>query len=257
MKEVDQDLIDRGFIKGGKVFQSGVIEAHEPESRVDPINPLTQVVEEFVTSPHTPELYTQTLQAIWKVRQDQLMQGGALLDLSVTPCPYTQEELDKLEKEGRRLGYLPPPISTQQNRYLMGKLWPEMQSYAVQQEDQEESPVTNEVDRNGWFDYDARVDGAPYRDTNEKELRKAIEKEGRAGMNLTEYIVASQDSKLFTGHYLDEVPAYVRLLGSRDEGYVVGAHFREDGYLYVIWFLTPQDYGSHLGGRSVGVSKAA
>lgn len=262
MKKLGQDLIDRGFNKAGKklIHQAGVLEAageipavlNKPESRVDPINPLTQVIKEFNTQPHTPESYTATFQAIWKVRIDHLLQQGAFFRLEVDPCPYTQDELDSLEAEGRRLGYLPTFLSTQETRYLMGDLWPQIGSPAVRQE----NSITNEVSRHGWFDYEAMID-APYRNTKEKDLQKEAERQGREGMSLSEYFVASQDSKLFTGKYLDQYVTRVRLLGSRSGSSVVDARFGLHGSLFVGSNLKPQNHAENLGGRLVGAPKAA
>lgn len=220
--------------------------------QVPPVDSLKQVVGEFVTSPHTPELYTATFQQIWRVRQERLMQGGTMLDLEVAKCPYTQEEIDELEAEDRRPGVLPFELSTQANRYLLGELWPNMRSYSVERD----HPVTNGANRHGWFDYDAQID-APYTNTTEDKLREAIEYEERFGMDLNEYIVAGQDSKLLTRKYLDQDRTYVRLLDSRRGGNVVRARFHAGGYLLVYWDLDPRARGSDLGGRSVGVPKAA
>lgn len=207
---------------------------------------------EYKQNPHNPETVTQTFQAIWRVRQGMLRAERVDLEFSVPECPYTEEQLKHLERLGRRVGYLPEELATQASRHLMAKIWPQMGSRSVQ----EGNTVTNGVNRSGWFDYEAQV-GAPHLDTTEDSLRKAVKKEERLGMNLNEYIIASQDSKLLTGKYLDEALTWIRLLGSRDKGDVVRVGFDADGYLAVGWNLHPQDRNSDLGGRSVGVPKTA
>ena len=199
-----------------------------------------------------PEITTSTFQAIWSARQEILSQKGVNLEFSIPQCPYTKEELKSLEAEGRRVGYLPYELSTQESRHLMAIIWPQMQSHSVK----EGNSVTNAEDISGWFDYESAID-APYTGTNEDQLKDEAKKQGRKGSNLNQYIVAGQDSKLFTGKYLDETRTWVRLLGSRGDGDVVHAYFYGDGDLGVYWYLGPRNHNSDLGGRSVGVPKAA
>lgn len=75
-------------------------------------------------------------------------------------------------------------------------------------------------------------------------------------MRLSAYILASQASKVLTGHYLDEGSTWSRLLGSHDEGHVVRASFYSDGDLHVVWALDPEFRYPSIGGRSEGVKKA-
>ncbi len=223
------------------------------ESNLGPsISPLEKVVREFGTTPHTPELYTSTFQAIWSANQEILNRAGIAIEFSIPECPLTKEQLLKLEKERRSVGLLPRELFTQESRRFMAIIWPQMQSHSLK----EENTVTNKVNRSGWFNYESAID-APYPNTTEKSLKNAVKKEKRHGMNLNEYIIASQDSKLFTGKYLDETSTWVRLLGSRDGGNVVDARFNADGYLYVRSSRFPRYHSSHLGGRSSEVPKAA
>lgn len=217
--------------------------AAKPEVKV--LDPLTSVIEAYQNQPHTPELLTQIHQAIWQVRGEIV---GATHE--VTPCPYTQEGLADLEANGKRVGYLPAELATQQTRHKLGEMFPKMQSHSVK----EGNSVTNDENPDGWFDYEAAID-APYLDTKEDKLMDKIKKDGRRILTLNEYIVAGQDSKLFTGRYLDEVRTWVRL-GSRYDGRVVDARFHSDGYLYVYSGLDADDHGPGLGGRSSGVKKA-
>ena len=76
------------------------------------IDPLASVIEAYQNQPHTPELVTQTHQAIWQVRGELV---GATYE--VTPCPLTQEELAERKERGIRVGYLPASLATQETRH--------------------------------------------------------------------------------------------------------------------------------------------
>lgn len=236
------------LLRGAKVKDPGpkidrLPSAIKPE--VQDIDPLASVIEAYQNQPHTSELVTQTHQAIWQAR-------GKLVGASfeVTPCPYTQEELADLEANGKRIGYLPAELATQQIRHKLGEMFPKMQSHSVQ----EGNSVTNDRNPSGWFDYEVAID-APYLDTKEGQLMDKIKKDGRRILTLNEYIVAGQDNKLFTGQYLDETRTWVRL-GSRSGGNVVYAYFHSDGRLSVYWRFESDDHYPDLGGRSSGVKKA-
>lgn len=213
---------------------------------------LGQTVEEFLTDLHNPEVVTHRFQTIWQERERRLREAGVDLSLAVPSCTYTQEELKQLESEGRRVGYLDPKLATQKARHLLATIWPEMGSYTVQ----EGNSVRNEGNRHGWFDYEVAID-APYTKTSEDQLRTEARNLGLEGLTLNQYIVAGQDSKLFTGKYLDQDRTRVRLLGSRDGGLVVSALFDGDGRLVVRWDLDPRDRNPRLGGRFAGVPKKA
>ncbi len=207
------------------------------------IDPLASVVEAYQNQPHTPEFVTQTHQAIWQARGELVGET-----YEVTPCPHTQEELAERESRGIRVGYLPPELATQEARLKLGEMYPKMQSHSVHQEG---NSVTNDENHSGWFDYESAID-APYLDTKEGQLMDKIKKDGRRILTLNEYIVAGQDSKIFTGQYLDETTTWVRL-GSRDDGRIVRADFSQGGYLHVGWDLRADYHNPGLGGRSSGV----
>ncbi|MBI4037904.1 hypothetical protein HY382_02570 [Candidatus Curtissbacteria bacterium] len=82
---------------------------------------LQQIAAEFAKQHLTPELVTQTHQAIWQAR-------GELIDetFDVPPCTYTQKELEKLKKERKRVGYLPLEVATQAGRHKLGEMYPGM-----------------------------------------------------------------------------------------------------------------------------------
>src|SRR3989344_3245939 len=157
-------------------------------------NKLDKIAKEFNSQVHTPEVLSQTFQAIWQARGELV---GATYE--VAACTYTQEKIAELEANGKRIGYLPPELATQKTRHILGGIAPEMQSHSVK----ENNSVTNDENYDGWFDYEIAV-VAPYPDTTEKKLKEDVKKDDRRLLTLNEYIAASLDNKLFTGHYLDE-----------------------------------------------------
>jgi len=193
----------------------------------------------------TPDAVTDTFGRIWEAR-------GKLISVTfdVAQCPLSEKELKEREKRNIRVGVLPQALATQETRHLLGEMFPKMQSHSVQ----EGNNVTNDENSSGWFDYEAAID-APHLDTKEGQLMDKIKKDERRILSLNEYIVASQDSKLFTGKYLDETRTYVRL-GSRCGGRMVLARFGSVGYLDVGSLLDADDRHSVVGVRSSGVKKA-
>ncbi len=109
-------------------------------------------LKEYRSKLHTSELITRIYQAIWLERGKLV---GMVFDVS--PCPYRQEELTTLEQQGKRVGYLPAELVTQQSRHILGKIFPKMGSYSVKKD----NFVTNDENLSGWFDYETEV-GAPY-----------------------------------------------------------------------------------------------
>lgn len=220
----------------------------------NPQGVLAQAVRELKVGPLTPELVTKTFRTIWQVRGESVD-----LEIVVSTCDRSAEELVELVKAGRHIGYLPEQLRTPQDLTVLAKIFPRLGSRI-----EEDYSLVNEVDRFGWFDYEASVYAAPYLNTTEDQLRKAIAIEGKrlgrdlVGMNVNEYIVAGEDSELFTGKVLDNSLCYrARLLGSRDgSGHVVRALFPLDVGLYVYWGVNPDYKDPYLGGRSVGVKKS-
>lgn len=206
---------------------------------------IISAVAECKKGPLTPELMTKTFQAIWQKRGESV---GIKFDVS--PCPFTKEELAGLEEKGLRLGYLPTALATRESRHILDKIFPKMQSASVQ----EGNSVANDRNPSSWFDYEAGID-ALYLGTTEEQLLDMLNKANRQLLNENQYIVAGQDSKLFTGRYLDEGDTWVRV-GSRLGGRLVGVHFYSDGGLSVRWSLYPRNSDPRLGGRSSGVNRA-
>lgn len=200
----------------------------------------------------TPEEVTATLQAIWRTRGEMVQEP-----FEITACPYTAFELSELHQAGRRLGYLPAECATQATRHKLGVIFPAMKSYGLFTE----NPVTNDHNPSGWFDYEAQID-APHTSTTEAELVGALSQSGHSLLSLNQYIVASQDTKLATGRYLDEQRTWARV-GSRLDGKVVAVRFDGEqmaggqldeqpvpGSLLVAYDLAAEDCGPIVGGRS-------
>ena len=191
----------------------------------------------------TPALITAKYQAIW---EDRAARAGISLN-PILPCDRTSAELAHLEASGKRLGYIPSELATSKARYILSKIFPPMKAPF----EKKGCDAVKEKIRTGWFDYEVDLDGS-YHDLTEEQLKKILIERGRVGMNLTEYIIASQDSKLLTGHYLDEDTTRVRLLGALHEGRVIDAGFDTDGSLSILSFLQADYHDSELCGRSVG-----
>lgn len=243
----------RRLLRAAKVKDPGPKEAAQrrsvktKEPRGAAKSPLEVAIAEYKTQLHTPELVTQTHQAIWQARGETV---GVTYE--VTPCPYTREKLADLEANGKRVGYLPAELATQQTRHKLGEIFPRMQSYRVQKG----NSVANDKDPSGWFDYEAAID-APYLDTKEGELMNRIKKDGRVILSLNQYIVAGQDSKLFTGQYPDEARRTWVRVGSRDKGSILlEAGFQSNGRLDVSLPVRADARSPVLGGRSSGVKKS-
>lgn len=210
---------------------------------------ITSAVAECKKGPLTPELVTKTFRTIWQEREKLVPEELAGVKFEVSPCPFTIEELASREKKGLRLGYLPQVLATQENRHILSKMFPKMQSASIQ----EGNNVTNDQNPFGWFDYEASID-APYLDTTEKQLVDKLGEKNRQLLSENQYIIAGQDSKLFVGEYLDEKNTSVRV-GSCSEGHLVNACFSSDGSLDVRWDLGPRRSDPSLGGRSSGVNR--
>jgi S-methylmethionine-dependent homocysteine/selenocysteine methylase len=186
----------------------------DPGPKVDTLSP---VIEAYKNQPHTPELVTETHQAIWKARGDEVGHN-----YEVVPCPYTEVEINELEAKGRRLGYL----ASEMGVGIWGKIFPNLYVDAGFTMNGDSIGIdaieyTNDEEIHGWFDYDVSGLVSHDVDTIEAELLSQIEEEGRTVMNLEQYIVAGYDSILFTGELLED---RVNKLGSRDrKGSVLAA----------------------------------
>lgn len=206
----------------------------------------------------TPDEATRLHREIWSERGTRV---GRRFD--VPECPYTGAELVGLASGGRRVGYLPPEVATRGTRDVLGAIFPLMGCYSLSPDNE----VDNSVTWPGWFDYDASID-APHLDTDEAELLEQVAATGRRLMNLNQYIVASQDSRLLTGRYLDERRTWTRL-GVEITRRIVVVRFDGDevadgmgdeppvsGSLLTAFDVDPSLRVPFAGGRSFGVAQS-
>ncbi|WP_432842243.1 hypothetical protein [Dactylosporangium sp. CA-092794] len=210
--------------------------------------------EMFGPEPEMPEEMTRLHRVIWRIRGEAV---GATFD--VAPCPYPAEEIAALRRNGCRLAYLPAELATQEGRHVLGRMFPAMRSFSTLAD----NVITNDFDPSGWFDYEAAI-ACPYLGTDERQLLDDVTAAGRGLLNLNQYVVAGQDSKLLTGRLLDEGGTWIRAR-SRIDGRLVSARFDGDveatalgvdyldpvpGSLLVGYDLDAEDHGSTHGGRS-------
>lgn len=206
----------------------------------------------------TPQHLTALHRRIWAERGEIARRAFA-----VPPCPYPGGELTELERVGRRVGYLPPELATRASRHVLGTIFPLMGCYSLHPDNE----VENLVNRAGWFDYESAID-APYLGTDEAELLAQVGAEGRELLSMNQYVVATQDSRLFTGRYLDERRTWARI-GIRVSGRIVSVRCDGDemaegmgdepplpGSLLTGYDLHPAFRAPFAGGRTSGVARA-
>lgn len=185
----------------------------------------------------------ESLTAQWRERWVQwgrrISRGYNVPDLTATP-----EQVAEIYKGGRKIIYLPSELTGKRGLENLGIIFPVMRSWATS----DGTTVVSDFTEGGYLAVESSLD-APNLRTDEKQLRNLFESQGRKGMNLPTYIVASQDSKLQAGHYFDE-KTWSRLLSSRCVG-VLRASFDPGGGLNVGSLLGPRGQGPGLGGRSL------
>lgn len=222
------------------VFEVSVLLAAERERAAE----LERLAAQFKETTHNPEFLTAFFQRLWTIRQKQA--GNEVLAGPLGPiesCPYTQEQIDQISEEGRRIGYIPHDLATDKKLPYLAAVFPSMHPSGISL-----NSISNELNSSGWFDYDAS-ENTPNTYTNETELRNLFASRGRDGMNLNQYIVASQDSKLLTGKYLEERRELNRLLGSSVNGNVIAGRFDTSGKLSLR--IATNIVNNRTGGRSV------
>ena len=161
-----------------------------------------------------PEALTTFFDRLWRERARDLLGSDR-----VPPCPYSADDIREVERRGGRIGYLPPRLASRSGRHLLGLIFPEMRCFSLLADNQ----VDNEHDHAGWFDYACMVD-APMNGLDEADVRLQCDHDGTRLLTLNEYIVASQDHRLFTGSYLDEYRTWARI-GSRLGDRLIAARF--------------------------------
>jgi hypothetical protein len=210
------------------------------------------VIAALAAEPLSTDQQTRLHRAIWAERAERLG-----VPVTVSPCPYDDLWLAELVEQGRAVGYLPHELSSHLTRDRFLLLFPALDSYAV-------PPVNgfvNTADVWGWFDYESDRD-APLRGLDQPATLAEVAGADRTLLTLDQYIVASHDQHLLSGHHLDDRRSWTRLATTYD-GRLVAARFdgdqpeegREDeapsaGALLVGYDVLPTDDGEMLGVRT-------
>ena len=202
---------------------------------------LEQATREYKNKHDSPELLTQFMRSFWQEAGQKI--GRSIV---VDKFPLTAKEIKEKQEKGQMAIFVPAEV----NRVDLGKMFPKMESWAVQ----EGNSAVDVINNSGWFWIEASVD-APNRNTTQRQLEEKFKKEGKQGQSLRTYIVGGQVSKLLTNRYFDEGATWSRLLGSRDEGRVLLAGFFSNGGLDVFSNWYPGSHSESIGGRSEEVIK--
>jgi hypothetical protein len=203
---------------------------------------LEQATREYKNEPTNPEHLTQFTGAFWAEAGRKIKK-----DYVVSEFPLSAHEI----KEKQEKGYMPVFVPAEVSRVDLGKMFPKMGSWAVQ----EGNSAVDVVNNSGWLWIEASID-APNLNTTQIQLKEKFRKERKQGQSLRSYIIGGQISKLLTDKYFDQGPTWSRLLGSCDGGGVLSADFDSDGYLDVNSGWVPEVCDGSLGGRFEEVIKA-
>lgn len=191
----------------------------------------------------TPQEITETFRRIWDERGSSIGRS-----FTVAPCPFDVEQIKALDADGRRLAYLPPEAATREGRHLLGQIFPKMDCYSVRPD----NVVHNVASPSGWFDYEVAID-APNGNLDQAELLAELDRRGHTLLSLNQYIVATQDSRLLTGSYLDEARTWLRVNSYLAEGELLAVRIDGDEMAVGLGDEEPFE-GSLLLGYDVGVA---
>ena len=203
---------------------------------------LEQATREYKNKPTSPELLTRFMQAFWQEASQKIGRN-----IVVHEFPLSAKEIKERQKRGEMAIFVPDGV----DRVDLGKMFPKMQSWAVQKE----SSAVDVINNSGWLWIEASVD-APNRNTTQGQLEEKFKKEGKQGQSLRSYIIGGQISKLLTDKYFDEGATWSRLLCSYDDCGVLDAYFDSGGDLVVNSYWDPGDHRGNMGGRFEEVIKA-
>lgn len=197
---------------------------------------LKKAIENYKNSSHSPESEREYWQDRWRAYG---------LEIDVPPCDITQEQLKELEGKERKLIYIPEifnKLTTPEGLTLLGKMHPKMAFLPYKSAD-----IVNESEVSGWVEVeDSPI--VPKRDTTNVQLQEQFKEEGRLGMNLQAYIIASQEHKDRTGKYFDE--GYFSRLSATKNNYPISARIDINNILYID-LPHPDMKNELLGGRSM------
>ena len=104
----------------------------------------------------------------------------------------------------------------------------------------------------GWLFVEASLE-CPNRNTDQKRLEEVFQSQEAKGLTLLSYLIFGRYCKETHDRYPD-LENWGRLLGSSENGRVLGASFSSDGGPGVSnGFFNPSGVGQELGGRSAVV----
>ncbi|MFH1971013.1 MAG: hypothetical protein ABIJ05_01360 [Patescibacteria group bacterium] len=203
---------------------------------------LEDATREYKNNPNNPELLTQFMYTFWREAGQRIGK-----DYTVSKFSLKSKEIKERIKNGQMAIFVPDGL----NRVDLGRMFPKMESWAVQ----EKNSAVDTVDNFGWLWIEASVD-AQNRSTTQRQLEKKFKKEKKQGQSLRSYIVGGQISKLLIDKYFDEGLIWSILLGSCDEDEFIVANFFPRGFLRVsLYGGSPLGRPEDVYGRSEEVIK--
>ncbi|OGE71232.1 hypothetical protein A2617_03590 [Candidatus Daviesbacteria bacterium RIFOXYD1_FULL_41_10] len=215
---------------------------------------LARATDHYKKHLYSPEYLSEFMQASWNFDGIQRMNLYPS-DVVVPQAPYTESQIwqfMKLDDPSNRsasvdLGFfLPEILSSTDGLILMGVGFPKTNTWALRPNHN----IKNFSNPYGWMRVDAGMD-APFRRTNEGELKERIKSLGRMEQSLNIYASSGEAIKRIFDYYPDErLTWWSRLLLCSGAGRVLDACFGSDGGLFVRSGLRSGCRGDALGGRS-------
>jgi len=136
----------------------------------------------------------------------------------------TGKEIERKLENGYMYSFAPAGVSKED----LGKMFPEMRCWAVEEGNQ----VVDLVSNSGWFSTEVSIN-TPHLGITEKQLGKMLKEQERQGDSLRTYITRGQILKLLIGMYPDQGSTWSILPNSCYQGKILKARFRSDGHLQV------------------------
>lgn len=184
------------------------------------------------------EIVTLEWQNIWKRWGEKVG-----LTLTVSDFPDSEEVRYKM-KLGAKPIYIPPELSNPDALPIFARMWPKTRSYLLTG-----NLSINENVHSGWR-YVESTPNIQYEFLSEVQLKRFLQDEGREGLTLNEYIIASEHSKISNGKFFDENGSWTRLLSSNIQGKTLSVGFYPEGDLRFGSGWNPDAIYPYVGGRS-------
>lgn len=199
------------------------------------------LVAEYQLNP-TPEIAYAISQEIW--RNIELRIAGLLPAPLAPVLPLDNTlELRELRAAGLEIGFIPPEFDDPSIKGILLKgMFPN--------DERGEKSFTDKRITTGWFDFEISRE-APNSKKTADEMREFLARQGRAGMTVLEYKIASHYSKVLNSHYLDQKTSWTRLLGSNFGAQGVHAYTAAIGAHVIQQDRSPDLADHRIGVRSV------